>query len=317
MKPIIIAECCQNHNGNKEILKKQIHEAAQNGADFVKIQAIRSKELTYRKRFDTGFDSDNSPVIIRPYFAEFERLKGLDLSLDDEQWFVEECVKAGVKPMTTAFTINAAREVKDMGYEAIKIASYDCSSYPLLREVKKYWKSIFVSTGATFDIEVENASSILSDVPDLFFLHCLTIYPTPMGELNLKRMAFLRKFSHRVGYSDHTHVIQTGLWACKIALALGADVIERHFTVLPDNITKDGPISINPKQLKEIVDFASLNRFERMSVVKESYPEWEKTLGSMYRKLTKEELLNRDYYRGRFASLVDGKHIFNWEDIKF
>ncbi len=319
MKPTLIAECCQNHNGNKEILKKQIHEAAQNGADFVKIQAIRSKELTHRIRFDEGeTDGDgNVQVIKRPYKPEFERLSGLDLSLKDEEWFVEECWRAGVKAMTTAFTISAAREVKDMGYEAIKIASYDCASYPLLREVKKYWKSIYVSTGATYDHEIGKASEILSDVPDFQLLHCLTIYPTPMDTLNLKRMAFLRKFAFKVGYSDHSHVEQTGLWASKIAMALGADSIERHFTVLEKDETKDGPVSIKPNQLRELADFALLSRREKMEHILGNYNNWEMTLGSQYRDLSKAELLNRDYYRGRFASVVDGKHIYNWEEVNF
>jgi len=319
MKPTIIAECCQNHNGNKDILKRQIHEAAQHGADFVKIQAIRSRDLTHRLRFDEGSIDKNGQVdvIKRPYKPELERLSGLDLSLNDEAWFVEECWKAGVKPMTTVFTITAAREVKDMGYEAIKIASYDCSSYPLLREVKKYWKSIYVSTGATYDHEIEKAASILSDVQDFQLLHCLTIYPTPMDTLNLRRMAFLRKFSHKVGYSDHSHVEQTGLWASKIALALGADSIERHFTVLNMDETKDGPVSVNPKQLQDLSDFAKLSRRDRMQHVLGGYPEWEKAIGNQFRDLSKAELLNRDYYRGRFASLVEGKHIFNWEEIDF
>ena len=319
MKPTIIAECCQNHNGKKEILKKQIHEAAQHGADFVKIQAIRSRDLTKRERFEEGLTDSNGnvQVIKRPYKPEFERLVGLDLSLQDEEWFVEECWRAGVKPMTTAFSITAAREVRDMGYEAIKIASYDCSSYQLLYEVKKYWKSIYVSTGATYDNEIKKAASILKDVPDFQFLHCLTIYPTPMDSLNLKRMAFLRKYSLKVGYSDHSHVEQNGLWASKIALALGADSIERHFTVLTKDETKDGSVSVNPKQLQELSDFACLSRRERMESILESYPDWEKTLGAQYRELSHAELLNRDYYRGRFANLVDGKHIYNWEDIIF
>ena len=147
MNPILIAECCQNHNGNKEILKKQIHTAAENGADYVKIQAIRSKELTHRERFDDGEILDDGIVktIKRPYQAELERLSKLDLTLDDEAWFVEECWRAGVAPMTTAFTRTGAREIKDLGYEANKIASYDCASYPLLKEVSNYWKKVLVS----------------------------------------------------------------------------------------------------------------------------------------------------------------------------
>lgn len=318
MKPIIIAECCQNHNGNKEILKKQIHAAAENGADFVKIQAIRSKELTHRPRFDEGVIDENgvTQVIKRPYNAELARLSKLDLSLDDEAWFVEECWRAGIAPMTTAFTITGAREIKDMGYEAIKIASYDCASYPLLHEVQKYWSNIFVSTGATYDDEIEKAASILKGT-DFTFLHCLTIYPTPMDVLNLKRMSYLRRFTSKVGYSDHSLVETTHLWASKIALALGASCIERHFTILEKDETKDGPVSIKPHQLKELKEFSKLSRIEMMEQINKEYPNWESTIGSTKRELTHAEKLNRDYFRGRFASLVNGKHIYNWEEIIF
>lgn len=318
MNAKIIAECCQNHNGNKEILKRQIHEAAANGADYVKIQAIRSKELTHRPRFDEGAIDEYGQVLVikRPYDAELARLSKLDLSLEDEAWFVEECWRAGVAPMTTAFSITGAREVKSMGYEAIKIASYDCASYALLREVKQYWKTVFVSTGATYDHEIEKAAGILKDI-DFHFLHCLTIYPTPMDVLNLKRMSYLRKFTSKVGYSDHSHVETDGLWASKIALALGASSIERHFTVLEKDQTKDGPVSIKPHQLKELNEFAKLSRFEMMEVIKKDYPDREKTLGAASRELSHAEKLNRDYFRGRFGGLVDGKHIYNWEEVSF
>lgn len=318
MKPILIAECCQNHNGNKEILKKQIHTAAENGADYVKIQAIRSKELSHRIRFDEGETLADGTVITikRPYNAELARLSKLDLSLEDEAWFVEECWRAGVAPMTTAFTRTGAREIKDLGYEAIKIASYDCASYPLLREVANYWKTVFVSTGATFDHEIEKAAQVLKDV-NLHFLHCVTIYPTPMEELNLKRLSFLRRFTSNVGYSDHSHVESTGLWASKIALALGASSIERHYTVLEKDETKDGPVSIKPHQLKELRVFANLSRQEMMEQIKKGYPDWEKTIGTITRPLSHAEKLNRDYFRGRFASLVNGKLIYNWEEVEF
>jgi N,N'-diacetyllegionaminate synthase len=318
MKPILIAECCQNHNGDIEILKRQINEAAENGADFVKIQAIRSKELTHRPIFDEGLIDElgNTLAIKRPYFPELERLKKLDLNLEQEQWFVNECRRAGVAPMTTAFTITSAREVKDLGYEAIKIASYDCASYPLLNEVKKYWNNIFVSTGATYDHEIEKAALTLKG-SNFHLLHCITIYPTPLNELNLNRFDFLRKFTNNIGYSDHTHVEQTGLIASKIALALGASSIERHFTVLENDETKDGPVSIKPKQLKELNEFAKLSRYEMISIIKKEYPNWEDTLGISSRSLSKTEILNRDYFRGRFASLVSEKSIYNWEEIQF
>ncbi|PJZ58126.1 N-acetylneuraminate synthase family protein [Leptospira barantonii] len=311
----IIAECCQNHNGDREILKSMIHEAAKTGANYCKIQAIRSKELTHRERFDLGITENGiTKTIKRPFEPEQERLKKLDLNLETEQWFVDECLRAGISPMTTVFTRDSVTDVKDMGFQAVKIASYDCSSYPLLRDVKKVWKKIYVSTGATRDAEIEYANEILEG-SDYTFLHCVTIYPTPIKDLNLRRMNYLRRFTSRVGFSDHTKIADTGLTASKIALALGADCIERHFTVLGPTETKDGPVSVNPKELTELVEFSKLPKFERMERIKKEFPDWEISLGAQFRALTHEELLNRDYYRGRFASFRDGAPVYNWEDV--
>jgi len=315
MRPVLIAECCQNHNGSREILKRMIHAASENGADYVKIQAIRSRELTFRERFEEGAVDANGTVTVikRPYQPELERLSQLDLSPDEEAWFVEECHKAGTLALTTAFTRSAVQEIKDMGYAAVKIASYDCASFPLLRDVKQYWNRIFVSTGATFDEEIEQAAQILSGT-DFDFLHCVTLYPTPLHELHLSRMEWLRQFTPKVGYSDHSKPAETGLWASKIALALGASCIERHFTVLLPSETKDGPVSVNPQQLLELRNFADIPSDQQWEIIETEYPEWRETLGNPTRKLSPAELLNRDYYRGRFAAKVDGKPQYNWEE---
>ena len=314
-RPVLIAECCQNHNGDREILKKMIHSAAENGADFVKIQAIRSAELTHRQRFDEGETAADGTVktIKRPYAHEFERLSQLDLSLDTEKWFVDECLAAGVAPMTTVFTWGGLFDVKDLGYEAVKVASYDCASFPLLEELKKHWSTIFVSTGSTYDEEIEKAAGILKGV-DAHFLHCVTIYPTPMHELHLSRMNFLRKFTHQVGYSDHSKPADTKLWASKLSLALGASCVERHYTILEADQSKDGPVSITPSMLKELREFSDMTRKERMDSISAEYPEWKEALGNATRPLSHVELLNRDYYRGRFASKQNGETVYNWED---
>ena len=114
MKPLIIAECCQNHSGDLEILKQQIHAAVQNGADYVKLQAIRSSELTHRERFDEGkTDADgNIRSIKRPYKQEYDRLKKLDLTKEQEIWFADECKRAGIASMATVFSLNSAKELK-------------------------------------------------------------------------------------------------------------------------------------------------------------------------------------------------------------
>jgi len=314
MKPILIAECCQNHNGRREVLKEMVHRAAEAGADYVKIQAIRSRELTHRKRFDEGASREDGGLktIHRPYAAELERLASLDLSLEEEAWFVEECRRAGVRSMITLFTRSSAREVAELGYDAAKIASYDCGSVPLLRDVAEHWQTIVVSTGASYDEEIRTAAATLAE-RDLALLHCVTIYPTPMPELHLSRMEWLRKITPKVGFSDHTHVETDGIWASKIALALGASHIERHYTVLDRSETKDGPVSIDPEQWAELRRFADLSAEERLEQIERDYPQWRESLGSADRELGEIELLNRDYYRGRFATRVGDRTLDNWE----
>ena len=316
MKSILIAECCQNHNGSRELLKRMIHEAAAAGADYVKIQALNSTEVTHRPRFDEGVTApDGTQLSIkRPYADEVARLANLDLTPDDEAWFVDECRRAGASPLITVFTRGAVPRLAEMGFDAVKIASYDCASLPLLRDVKQFWKRIFVSTGATYDHEIAAAAIELSDI-DATFLHCVTIYPTPLDGLHLRRMNWLRRFSAEVGYSDHTKVAETDLWASKTAFALGAAVVERHFTVLDPAETRDGPVSVNPSQLAELRRFADLERPDQMTILGKEFPDWEQTLGSARRDLSPQELLNRDYYAGRVATKTAGRDLFNWEDL--
>jgi N,N'-diacetyllegionaminate synthase len=315
VRPVLIAECCQNHNGDREILKRMIHEAAEAGADWVKLQAMRSRDLAFRERFEEGEPASEGSrgTIRRPYAAEVERLSKLDLTLEDEAWFVAECWRAGAAPMTTVVTRTAVPELRELGYEGIKIASYDCASYPLLRDVRRFWSTIVVSTGATFDEEVARAAETLAGT-DLTLLHAVTVYPTPLDEVHLRRMSFLRRFTPRVGYSDHTAPAQTGLAAAKAALALGATCLERHFTVLGADDSRDGPVSVTPAMLRELRAFADLPRAERMARVAREHPDWERMLGSASRPLTPDELRNRDYYRGRFASRLDGRVVYNWEE---
>jgi N,N'-diacetyllegionaminate synthase len=106
-----------------------------------------------------------------------------------------------------------------------------------------------------------------------------------------------------------------GIRASQVALALGADWIERHFTIVAEDRTKDGPVSITPSLLIELRAFADLPRRERMHQLAERVPEWQATLGQARRSLSREELLNRDYYRGRFATRLGARVVYNWEDV--
>ena len=126
---IFIAELCQNHNGDFEILKDMIYAAKESGADYVKIQNIFADMLSHRKKFDNGLEENGvTKVINRPYDLEYARLKKLELSYDQQAQFIEICEKAGVKPLTTVFTRDSVNKIKELGFKNIKIASYDCAS---------------------------------------------------------------------------------------------------------------------------------------------------------------------------------------------
>lgn len=316
----LIAELCQNHNGDTDIMLKMVEEAAKAGATHVKLQHIFADNLSYRSEFEIGHTDDKGVVrcIRRPFLPEYNRLKSLELSEGVVRKFIDECDNQGVVPMTTCFAREHCASLWDIGFKSIKVASYDCASFQLLRDLRNYDWDITVSTGATFDAEIEKASSILKD-KDFDLLHCITLYPTPLDDLNLRRMDYLRKYCDRVGFSDHTHIESTGVLASIGAINFGAEVIERHFTILETSETKDGPVSVNPQQLKMISDFAALDDYERESYIASNVPQYSDMLGSETRELTSEELLNRRYYRGRFASRnvekPDAQNmIVNWEE---
>jgi N,N'-diacetyllegionaminate synthase len=313
-KPVIIAEFCQNHKGDRNILKEMIWEAAGAGATYAKIQSMLADDLTFRERFETGtWQGDRQVTIKRPYQAEYERLKPMDMIDADHIWFSEECRRAGILPLTTVFSRSRIPFIASLGWEAVKIASYDCASLPMLREVKGYFKHLFVSTGATYDSEIQQAAGLLCD-GSFSFLHAVTIYPTPLDEFHLSRMDFLRQFTASVGLSDHSLVARDGIKASQVALSLGAKVIERHFSILPADATKDGPVSIDPKLLKQLVDFSLLGNEQQVEYVRREIPGYEQTLGMKTRDLSETEERNRDYYRGRFASRVGKEIVYNWED---
>jgi N,N'-diacetyllegionaminate synthase len=315
-RPLLIAECCQNHGGDRSTLARMVDEAAAAGADLVKIQAIRSSDLVRRERFEAEAVDEEGlrTAILRPFEPERERLAGLDLTEDDERYFVERCKAAGVRPMITIFTRFVAEHYRAMGFEVAKIASYDCRSVPLLEEVAAVFPDVVVSTGATFDDEIVRATEVFAP-QQLSLLHAVTIYPTSLDDLHLSRMEWLRQYCSRVGFSDHTAPAVAGLRAAQLALALGADLIERHFTVLPPDATRDGPVSIDPAELAELRAFADLSPEERRERIQRSWPDWRIGLGHRRRDLTRVELANRDYYSGRFAARVDGRVVDNWVTV--
>ena len=317
----IIAELCQNHNGDPDLVRRMVDEAAEAGATHVKLQNIHASTVSFRPQFEQGLEVDGVTLAIRrPWSAERDRLAGLELPDAVVSEFVVRARALGVVPMTTCFTRGEVRQVVDQGFEEIKVASYDCASFPLLDELAEHFDRMVVSTGATFDDEVEHAVSILRDRVELTLLHAVTVYPTPLDELHLARLDWLATLVTSVGFSDHTLVARDGLIAAKAAIALGAEVVERHFTVLPPDATRDGPVSIDPEGLRELVAFGALDRSEQLEHLLADGVDLDRLRGQAHRPMSDAELLNRDYYRGRFMTPRAGGDqrattmIANWEE---
>ena len=317
-----IAELCQNHLGKETYVNSMLERCAQAGADIVKLQFIYSNKIAFRPQFELGLKNGKKIISIkRPYNAEFHRLKKLELPLNYYKKFIKRCNYFGVNPMITCFTRDDVDIIHDLGFKHIKLASYDCGSFPLVRDICKKFKKIFISTGATYDDEIKKTSFICKkNNIDPVFLHCVTIYPTSPKHFNLKRISFLNKFVRNVGYSDHSLATNKFKnFASMAAIYFGANFIERHITILNSNKTKDGVVSINPEDIAEVKNFAKLKKNEMLSYLKDKFKiNLNQVKGNSKRKLSHEELLNRDYYRGRFCSKINiggqTKDLFNWEE---
>ena len=316
-----IAELCQNHLGKEKYVDNMLERCAAAGSDIVKLQFIYSKNLAFRPEFECGLKKRNNVIAIkRPYLNEFNRLKKLELPLSYYKKFIKRCKFFNVEPMITCFAREDIKKIYELGFKYVKIASYDCASFPMIKELNKF-KKIFISTGATYDDEIENTSKICKKLKyDAIFLHCVTIYPTLPKNFNLARIKYLKKFSSKVGYSDHSlSNNKFKNFASLAAIYFGAQYLERHITILDHGKTKDGLVSINPEDILEVKMFSELNKTEQLAYLKDKYRIDIKTVqGKANRKLTKEELLNRNYYRGRFCSKINvnnqSRDLFNWEE---
>jgi sialic acid synthase SpsE len=317
-----IAELCQNHNGNFDTVRRMVDAAAEGGASHVKIQHIYTRNLVYRPEFEEGLEQNSEmKAIRRPWQPEYDRLKGLELTEDECARFVEYVESVGLVPMTTCFARGDVERIAQQGFRTIKVASYDCASFPMLREMAHRFDYLYVSTGATFDDELCHAAGVLREYAKGYsLLHCVTQYPTPLEAMHLNRIRWLNDYTNEVGFSDHSLVSRDGMVAAKAAVACGAEVVERHFTVSDPSETKDGPVSITKEHIRSLIDFSRLSPADQRAQLTEEYPDWEQMLGKAKRWLSDAELLNRDYYRGRFATpRREGAHrlaemVLNWEE---
>jgi len=314
-----IAELCQNHLGNTKNVEKMLDQCASNGAKIVKLQYIYSKNLSFRPRFENGITYNSKTYSIkRPFKSEFNRLKKLELPEKGFEKFVRLCEKYDVSPLVTCFSRDHVNKIYNLGFRKVKVASYDCGSFQLIRDLSKRFKELIISTGATFDDEIEKSVKILKENKTKFtLLHCITLYPTPLNFLNLARIKFLEKFTNSVGYSDHSLSTNNKKnLASLCSIYFGAKYIERHIRIYDHDKSKDGKVSILPEEIIEILEFSRLNKNDQKKYLNEKFKiNPSNYYGKQKRELTHEELLNRDYYKGRFCA-KSFRDVYNWEEVK-
>ena len=245
----VIAEAGVNHNGSLSLAKKMIKIAARSGVDAVKFQTFKAKNEITRNAPMAEYQTKGTKNL-----SQFEMVKKFELSFSDHQVLQKQCKKLGVEFMSSAFDIPSLKLLKKLRLKRYKIPSSEITNYPYLKEIGKYKKPIILSTGMSTIYEIKKAIAVLktagTKIKKITLLHCNTAYPTDMSDVNLLSMLDLKKkFKTYVGYSDHTLGIEVSV----AAAALGALVIEKHFTINRKMKGPDHSSSLQPQELKKMV----------------------------------------------------------------
>lgn len=247
-KIFIIAEAGVNHNGSTEIAKKLVDVAVKAGADAVKFQTFQVKNLLcektkkpeYQVRMTGGEET------------QYEMLRKLELSHEAHFELLDYCKTKGILFLSTPFDIESIEFLDRLGINILKIPSGEITNYPYLKRIGEKKKDVILSTGMSQMEEVKEAVRVLKEngAKEVTILHCNTEYPTPMKDVNLLAMKTMEKeLQLPVGYSDHTEGIEAAIGAA----ALGAAVIEKHFTLDKNMEGPDHKASLEPDELKEMV----------------------------------------------------------------
>ena len=247
-KIFIIAEAGVNHNGDMEIARKLIDAASDSGADAVKFQTFQAKKLVCRTARKAGYQLETTDASE----TQYEMLKKLELTRQMHIELMEYCDQKNIMFLSTPFDAESIRLLADLGLQVFKIPSGEITNLPYLRAIARLQKKVILSTGMSNMDEVRAAVQVLetNGTKDITLLHCNTQYPTPVADVNLLAMVRMREeIGLPVGYSDHTQGIEIPI----AAAALGAEVIEKHFTLDKNMEGPDHRASLEPAQLREMV----------------------------------------------------------------
>ena len=242
----IIAEAGVNHNGSLETAMRLVDAAAEAGADIVKFQTFKAEAIVSKDAEMAEYQKAN----IGRTEGQYEMLKRLELSPSDHEVLMERCKEKNILFFSTAFDVEGVRYLNKLGLPFMKVPSGELTNLPYLREINRCGKPVFLSTGMSTMQEVAEAVEVL-DRCEVTLLHCTTEYPCPVDAVNLNAMLTMKeRFDLPVGYSDHTQ----GLIVPVAAVSLGACVIEKHFTLDRSMEGPDHRASLEPSELKEMVD---------------------------------------------------------------
>lgn len=294
---VIIAEAGVNHNGSLELAKKLAEQARNAGADYVKFQTFKAEKLVTLDARKADYQIENT----RQADSQYDMLKKLELSYEDFRELKQYCEEIGISFLSTPFDFDSMDFLGELGIDFFKIPSGEVTNLPYLERIAGTGLPVVLSTGMCTVEEIEAAVRILRNgkCSDISILHCTTEYPAPAEECNLNVIETLKsRFNVRVGYSDHTE----GILVPIVAVASGAEIIEKHFTLDRNMEGPDHKASLEPQELKEMV--------EKIRLV-------EKILGSDEKKPTESEIRNIGVARKSIVAKCDINEgaIFSVENI--
>lgn len=284
-KIFIIAEAGVNHNGDMKIARRLIDAASDSGADAVKFQTFQAKKLVCRTARKAEYQLETTDASE----TQYEMLKKLELTRQMHIELMEYCDQKNIMFLSTPFDAESIRLLADLGLQVFKIPSGEITNLPYLREIAKLQKKVILSTGMSNMDEVRAAVQVLetNGTKDITLLHCNTQYPTPVADVNLLAMVRMREeIGLPVGYSDHTQGIEIPI----AAAALGAEVIEKHFTLDKNMEGPDHKASLEPQELRQMV--AGIRKIEL-------------ALGTGEKQVSESERANVDIARKSIVAAVD------------
>lgn len=288
-KTIIIAEAGVNHNGDIETAKRLIDLASDAGVDYVKFQTFKANKIVTKQATRADYQNENT----KNFDTQYEMLKKLELKEDSHHLLIKYCNDKGIKFLSTGFDLDSLQFLHKIGIRLAKIPSGEITNYPYLKKVAQLFSEVVLSTGMSDMDDINKALAILLKFgvkkENITILHCNTEYPTPMTDVNLKAMLHIQKeLDVKIGYSDHTLGIEVPI----AAVALGAKLIEKHFTLDRNLPGPDHRASLEPNELKHMVK--SIRNIEKA------------LSGSEIKEPSKSELKNKKIIR---KSIVAIKHI--------